>query len=440
MHVLGVALTNKNSFSNAVTSGVIAGTDGRKMSKTYGNYPDPKETLEKYGAEAMRWYFLTSKLLMGEDIKLDEKEIRDQLRLYLLPLWNIYSFFVTYAQIHDWQPNPALLSNKIEPGKGHNDTYWYKVPFNDRHNKLDKWIITVLQKTIHDVRTELDNYFIPKATRLLEQFTDTLSRGYIRRSRNRFNSGDEEAFETLYYVLIELIKLTAPFTPFIAEEIFQNLVKELFKDQSESVHLTDYPEADMEWLEQNTKLLSQMQALQEIIDLGQSIRTQNNLKLRQPLASIEVQLNTDSNQDLELKNWMKTLIAQELNVQAVTEKHGFKARKDWITSTNDSKNISISLDTNLTPQLKQLGLYRELVRFVQASRKKQGLNIGQKISLRIQTDNSDLQDMIKKEQIKLGEDVAAEHIDIEPIAKDASTENIIRLNNIEIIIMIDPIQ
>ncbi|MFW5702935.1 MAG: class I tRNA ligase family protein, partial [Candidatus Dojkabacteria bacterium] len=162
MHVLGVALSGKRSFKNVVTSGVISGSDGRKMSKTYGNYPDPKATLEKYGSEAMRWYFLTSKLIQGEDINFDEKALRDQIRLYILPLWNVYSFFTIYAQLHKWAPNKDLLSNNPDTKrKGEKnifggdvpDTFWYKVPFPSQvlKNKLDQWILAKLQQTIYTV-------------------------------------------------------------------------------------------------------------------------------------------------------------------------------------------------------------------------------------------------------------------------------------------------
>lgn len=410
MHVLAVALTGSNSFKNAVTSGVLAGNDGRKMSKTYGNYPDPRATLEKYGAEAMRWYFVTSKLIMGEDINFDEKALRDQLRLYLLPLWNIYSFFVTYALVHNWQPRPELVSNKLKPGaSGEIDTYWYKVPFTNRDSKLDSWIVAKLQQTIHETRTEMDSYFIPRAAKKIEEFVDLLSRQYVRRSRERFNQGEPEAFETLYYVLVEVIKLTAPFTPFIAEELYQNLVVTNLNDQAESVHLTDYPEADMQYLEQQSLLLAQFASINEIIDLGQSLRSQNGLKLRQPLADITIQLNTDSNQDKELKAWMKDLIAQELNIQEVNEGQAPEA-SGWLKATNENGNITVAINSNLTPELAAEGLLRELARQVQALRKRQGLKIGEQISLRIYTQTKEIVDLVNSQTNKLATATGAKEV------------------------------
>lgn len=419
MHVLGVALTGKNSFKNAVTSGVLAGNDGRKMSKTYGNYPDPRETLNKYGAEAMRWYFLTSKLIMGEDINFDEKSLRDQLRLYLLPLWNIYSFFITYANLHNWEPttDDQFVFAKLE-------------------NKLDSWVIAKLQQTIHTVRGEMDQYFIPRAAKQLEEFVDLLSRQYVRRSRDRFNNGDKQAFATLYYCLVEVAKLTAPFTPFIAEEFYQNLVVNTLKDQPDSVHLTDYPEADMEYLEKNDLLLHQFENLQTIIDLGQSLRTKNNLKLRQPLAAVKVQINTDSNQDYELKEWMKELIKQELNVHAVDEEHTLTEQSGWLNQSNENGNIAISLDTNLTTELQQEGLFRELVRYVQSQRKQKGLKIGESISLRVHTDSDEIVAMVTAKKEAIGETVGAEELYLDNLDR-VNQQTVTKINGLPVVLVIE---
>lgn len=401
-HVLGVALTGNNAFKNVVTSGVIFGTDGRKMSKSYGNYPDPRITIENYGAEAMRWYFLRSKLIVGEDINFDEKALRDQLRLYLLPIWNIYSFFATYAELNNWQPSEELLQNNrnekirtvFSDAEGAlNDTYQYKVPFQNLDNKLDTWIIALLQKLIHEVRAEMDDYNMPRATGLLEEFVNTLSKWYIRRSRERFSAGDESAFATLYYVLIELTKLTAPFTPFLAETMYKELVQKQFPESAQSVHLCDYPKADIEYLETNAKLLMQMQAVSEIVDIGQSLRTQHRLKVRQPLARIEVAMSLDHARDKELEQWMKDLIADELNIKEVVERSEVNKSEGFIYQDEPALTMSVSIDTSLTPELISEGLRRELIRQVQSMRKAAGLQIGEKIKLTILA-NSEIQEAI----------------------------------------------
>ncbi len=390
-HVLGVALTGKQAFKNVVTSGVIFGTDGRKMSKTYGNYPDPKLTLESYGAEAMRWYFLNSKLIVGEDINFDEKGLRDQLRLYILPLWNSFSFFTTYAQMHNWQPTAELVTNKTNPkirtvfsvpGGERNDTYWHKVPLTPKH-KLDIWIIAKLQQLTHEVRIELDQYQIPKATRMLEDFVAVLSKWYIRSSRARFASGDSEAFSTLYYVLVEFTKLTAPFTPFVAEEMYNELVHKQLPEQLESVHLCDYPEADIEFWEENALVLKKMQALQEIVSLGQKLRNQAALKVRQPLQDIEVRMVLDHARDKELENWMEEIIAEELNIKQVKEVLNLQEKEGYLLLKSSEADITVNLNTALTPQLLAEGYVRELTRQVQKLRKDAGLDIADSIKLEI---------------------------------------------------------
>jgi len=398
LHVLGVALTGKNSFKNVQTSGVIFGTDGRKMSKTYGNYPDPKITLEKFGGEAIRWYFATSRLLVGEDINFDEKGLQIALREYLLPLWNIYSFFTTYANLHDWKPTAELLTNTKQeehqtvfsvPGGEQNETYWYKVPFANekiRKDKSDIWIISLLQKTIRTITAEMDGYNMPKATNVLQDFVSTLSKWYVRTNRDRFASGDTQALETLYYVLVETAKLTAPFTPFLAEELYQKLVVEVLPGSQESIHLADYPQADMEYLENNVLILEQMQAIQEIVGVGQSIRTQNGLKVRQPLGKMQVQLNLNPERDRSLENWMKELLASELNILEVEEVEQFSATntaEEWISQTSSSGDINVHIYKVLDQSLLLQGSLRELQRQVQSARKQMGLNVEDRISLEL---------------------------------------------------------
>jgi len=429
-HVLGVALSGQNAFKNVITTGVIFGNDGRKMSKTYGNYPDPRITLENYGAEALRWYLLNSKILVGEDMNFEEKALRDQLRLYILPVWNIYSFLTTYANLHNWQPSPELLNNKLanKSGSELSETYWYKIPFVNRANKLDAWIITILQKLIHEVRAELDSYNIPTAVRLIQDFSDKLSKIYIRSSRDRFNSADPEAFETLYYVLVEFLKVTAPFTPFLTEHIYQELVGKVIEGQITSIHLTDYPEADMDYLEKHAKLLSQMEIVQEIIALGQSIRTQNRLKIRQTLQALEVVLVVEPERDQKLEVWMKDMIARELNLLEVREHSKVRTYDGGLTQTNTTGNISVTIDTNLNAELVRLGKIREFSRVVQQKRKELNLNIGDKIELQVLTSDKDLKQLLEENKIEVASQTGSDKINISEPAKDILNSQMIEVD------------
>ncbi len=432
MHVLGVALTGQKAFKNVVTSGVIFGTDGRKMSKTYGNYPDPKLTLDTYGAEAMRWYFATSRLIVGEDINFDEKALRDQLRNYILPLWNIYTFLSTYANVHNWQPKAELLNNKVNsnirtvfsvPGGETNDTYWFKVPFQERHDKLDIWLLASLQKLTHEVRAAMDAYNIPEATRKLQDFVTILSKWYVRLSRQRFAKGEQEAFETLYHVLIEVLKLTAPFTPFLAESIYQDLVSSVFPDELESIHLTDYPQADIDYLEKHDKLLLQMQQVEGIVGLGQSVRVQQHLKVRQPLAELEVNLNADHARDRELENWMKELIASELNVMQVEERQVLIEKTGWLKAQSHDGNLQINLNTNLTAELRRAGVVREVMRQIQAQRKQQKMQLNEQIHLTLAVEGLEVKQALEMEKEGLMQAVNATSVSILPLTSNLQSNN-----------------
>jgi isoleucyl-tRNA synthetase len=206
MHVVGVALFDQRAFTNVITTGIVMGNDGRKMSKTFGNYPDPKATIEKYGADAIRFYMANSPLLNGGNMDFKEEGIVEVIKKVILPMWNTYSFFTTYANIDNFVPT----------GK------------SERNNPLDVWMISETNKLVADVTAGMEAYEITDATRPIVKFMDNLTNWYIRRSRKRFwkseNDGDKlEAYETLYEVLITLSQVVAPFMPFITEEMYKNL-------------------------------------------------------------------------------------------------------------------------------------------------------------------------------------------------------------------------
>jgi len=390
--------------------------------------------LEKYGAEAMRLYFMGSPIMVGENMNVSEEGMKEQLKSFILPLWNSYSYFVTYANIHNWKPRPSLVHKKqkvednVKSVEGKTiDTYWYKVPFGDDLNMLDSWVIARLEQTIRNVTMALDEYNLPAAVREYPEFIQDLSKWYIRRSRTRFIEGDVQALDTLYYVLVEFVKLLAPFAPFITENIWQNLVAKRLDDLEESVHLSDFPKDDMEFIEKSQNILHGMEIVREIVTLGQNIRVENGLKVRQPLSEIEIKINAKPGEDKELDDWMKELIQDELNIKLVEEDINLNHGDGWVSAKSSKTNLEIAIDGNITDALKREGLFREFVRFVQAQRKAQKFDIEAKINIEITTKDMNMLVMLSEfdDQIKN----ATGTIDIKVNKQDP--QNISKINEIE---------
>ena len=297
MHVVGTALFDKRSFTNVITTGIVNGSDGRKMSKSYGNYPDPRKTIETYGADAIRFYMANSPLLTGGNMDFKEEWILEVVKKLILPLWNTYSFFTTYANI-DW----------FEPMNSQSDDKIWSFSELERNNPLDIWIISEVHSLTQQVTKAMEHYEVTEATRPIVQFMDHLTNWYIRRSRKRFwkseNDQDKmQAYETLYEVLIELCKIMAPFTPFITEEIYKNLTGNM------SVHLEDFPTSNSSLID--TDLNANMSLCQKIISLGLSLRTTQKIRVRQPLQSISIWET--------LSDYYKDIIKEELNVKEVLQ-------------------------------------------------------------------------------------------------------------------------
>ena len=225
LHVLGNALFNDRAFKNVITTGVLAGTDGRKMSKSYGNYPDPKATLEKYGSDALRMYFMSSPIMLGDDMSLSETDLQTSLRKNVMVLWNVYKFYGLFAE--------GTRPEEKEP---------------ESENILDKWILLRLNQLIKEATDSLESYNLPAGARPITDFIDDLSTWYLRRSRDRFKSDDEAdknaALKTTGHVLLQLTKIMAPYMPFSAENIWQRLTGNDFKDEEKSVHLEGWPILD----------------------------------------------------------------------------------------------------------------------------------------------------------------------------------------------------
>lgn len=361
LHVVAVGIFDRISFKNVVTTGTIAGDDGKKMSKSLGNYTLPDIVLEKYSADAVRYYLLSSPLLNAQNISFSEKAIQDIQRKLLATLWNSYSFFTLYAGVDHWEParnaSPARQPDGSHGG-GHSDAGRPSDKpgaVSDSQNLLDRWIVSELHKLIGEVDANMQGYDLVKATRPFEAFVDNLSNWYIRRSRKRFwkseNDDDKnQAYATLYYVLVELSKTIAPFCPFIAEEIYRNLVG------GESVHLCDFPVADEKLID--AELNAEMKKVRDVISEGLQQRALNKVKVRQPLSAACIKYQV-SNKELE------EIIKEELNVKELR--------------VDEGQEESIKLDLTITPELKLEGQARELIRVIQEMRKAAGYEVDNRI-------------------------------------------------------------
>ncbi len=290
---------NPHPFKNCVVLGLMTDEHGKKLSKSKKNYTDPLLLMERVGADAVRWA-LYSGTVPGQNTRFFDQAATDAVREFLLKIWNVYSFFVTYANIDGWDPaapRPALA---------------------ERHD-MDRWILAELDATVRAVRTELDGYKSHVAVRSLEGFVDALSNWYVRRSRGRFwaegNTADKAAaFATLYEVLVDLTKLAAPFVPFLAESLYQNLVRKTDASAPESVHLADYPEPSD--ARREDVLRSAMALVRDAVTLGQRVRNENKLKVRQPLG--EAVLVVANDEERAFLDRFQEAIREELNVERVT--------------------------------------------------------------------------------------------------------------------------
>lgn len=334
---ISTILFGGTAFKNAICHGTIAGNDGRKMSKSFGNYPDPKMLLEKYGGDALRCYLMSSPVMHGDDMNFSEEGVAENYR-FLLVFWNTYKFFIDYASLEDWscEKSPKDIQERL--------------------NILDRWILSKLTKLTLDLRKAYDKYDVVEATNLSKTFViNDFSTWYIRRCRDRVdpNSPDKDiAMSVMYGVLVTLTKLLAPLAPFITEEMYKNLTGD------KSVHLTDYPKGDKMLLDE--ELDEHMAAARKIVEAGLAKRKEAGIKLRQPLSSM-IYFGR-----LALSKELEQVISDELNIKNIEFKK------------SSTEEIKIELDTKITPALAAEGEARDLMRQIQSIRKDLNLTLSDK--------------------------------------------------------------
>ena len=300
LHAISTLLFEKVSFRNVLSLGLILDGDGLKMSKSRGTVIDPWDVINEHGADAFRWYLYTASP-PGQERRFSVDLVGEVMRNFTLTLWNVYSFFVTYALLDEWKPEPG----------GNQDV--------DSQNELDRWLISELNTLTKNVTASLDTYDVLGATRPIQNFVDTLSKWYLRRSRRRFwksesDSDKETAYTTLYTALTTLGKLLAPTMPFLAEELYQNLVTTVDKEAPESVHLADWPAYDESLIDET--LNGDMRLVMRLASLGHSARNQAAIKVRQPLA--EAAFSVGSKKEVQALEKYTDLLADELNVKQVS--------------------------------------------------------------------------------------------------------------------------
>lgn len=448
--VLSVALFDKPAFKNVIVNGIVLAEDGTKMSKRLKNYPAPELVIEKYGADAIRLYLLSSPAVVADDLRFSGKGVEHVLRQVLIPMWNSYVFLATYAKIYEWKP-----------------------VLEDSEADIDRWILSLTQKLVHDVQKGLDAYELQQAVLPLTDFIDQLTNWYIRRCRGRFWADDDThdrraAFSTLYTVLLTVVKVAAPFVPFLADAIYQELKG---KEDPDSVHLCSFPTYDAKL--RDLQLEHEMQEVQAIVSIGHSLRKTHQLKVRQPLAKAHV-ICADEKR-LEAMRRSSALIAEELNVKDVgfsQEEEAFVTLQikanfrvlgkkvgdkmpamaaaiaklsqkqihqilsggtvsvlDFTIAAEDvaieritkagvvaatEGGLTIALDTELTSDLLLEGMARELVNKINTMRKEQNLEVTDRITLKLET-TPRVKEALEKHRDYVCHEVLAKSFSFEPV-------------------------
>ncbi|MDR2588983.1 MAG: isoleucine--tRNA ligase, partial [Spirochaetales bacterium] len=437
LHILGTALFGKPAFLHNITSGLVLAEDGKKMSKSLRNYTDPMEVIGTYGAEALRLFLMRSAVVRAEETRFSDEGVRETLKTVIIPLWNSYSFFVTYANIDKASPSSAP---------------------QDAANPLDRWLLSEIERLAEEVTAEMERYDLLRAIEPIVEFIDSMNNWYIRRSRRRFwrseNDSDKaEAYQTLWYVLVQLSKIMAPIMPFISEAMYRNLRE---KGSPESVHHCDYPTPRPEKRDPHLEL--KMKTVRKAVSLGRALRSMHAIKTRQPLKALH--LVTKNPQEKSILLEMEDIIREEINVKEVifrddeedlvvyTAKPNYRVLgrslgKDMKTAAQKIEALSMSeiaslldgatlsldiagraleltagsvevrriekenlkvlnegsltvgLDAEITGSLKAEGIIRDLVRGIQNMRKARGLEVTDRVEIFLAADDPELRSAIE---------------------------------------------
>ncbi len=343
--VLGATLFDRSPYRAVIVNGLILAENGAKMSKRLKNYPDPLEVAAKYGADALRYYLLSSPVVRGEEVRFSERGVDEVAKKIFNRLDNVLQFYILYAKNEKRKTQSSKLQFKSQ-------------------NVLDRWILARLNQLITEVTEALERYEIDKAARPLGDFVDDLSTWYLRRSRERIKGealeDKEAALASFGFVLLELSKVLAPFAPFFAEYLYKAVGGE-----KESVHLEEWPEESVRRKAQSEKIVEEMQEVRKIVSQALEARAKANIKVRQPLQK----LKTKSEKLKDSTRELFKLIEEEINVKEVV--------------FDPTLSTEVELDTTVTPELKDEGQFRELVRFVQEMRKTSGLQAGEIVVLSV---------------------------------------------------------
>ena len=382
MHAVSIILFGKAPFENVVTTGTILAEDGSKMSKSKGNFPDPRTVMEKYGVDSLRFYLMNSVVMQADNLNFSERDLVNVHRKVTLILWNVYNYFVTYANENQFKVQISKIKNTIQNSKF----------------VLDQWALARLQELINEVSKHLDNYDTVKATREIERFINDLSTWYLRRSRGRT---DDAFFATMYRSLIRTAKISAPVAPYISEIIYQNLHD---ADHAESVHLADWPETK-KLSNKEQELLMQMAELRKVVEQAHALRAKAGIKLRQPLAKLTI----------------PGFVIASGAKQSQRDRHGLSASsrprddggfdelleilKQEVNVLDVKYGTTFELDTAINEELKIAGLARELERQINQFRKESGLKIGQTADLCFATESAIIKkafDTLDKKKVYIG--------------------------------------
>lgn len=386
MLVYGVIFENKIPYKNVLNHGEVRDESGERFSKSKVNYIPFDDAADKTGSDVIRWVYATQSV--GTNVRFGWGIADEARRKFHLPFWNSYGYFATYANVHKFTAKDVSLKNL---------------------HVLDKWILSELYEITRLTVEKLDEYDIATPSRKLELFIQDISTWYIRRSRSRFMEGDKSALSTLYTVLLTLTKLLAPVVPFITEEIYQSLKTD---EDLESVHLCDFPEPDETY--KNENLIANMDIVRRVCALGQAARVDAGMKVRQPLAQLEIK-------GITLEETLLDIVKEEINVKKVTLVDKITTAKGW--NVQEDNTTTVSLDTNLTDELKQKGLLREVMRKVQQARKDAGLKMGEMIAVEIGTSSDNIKKTVETNKDELKRTVSASTVKVTSPKQTKSTKD-----------------